>query len=238
MSNLLEQAVDAHGSLSNWNKLRSVQLTLSITGSIWFLKGKGDVLKDVTMAAETQRERLVTTFHKLNRRSIYEPNRIAIETLAGEFVESRDNPRAYFHNHNNETRWDDIDVAYFSSQALWTYLTIPFLYTYKGFATQEISPIHEEGEVWRRLWATFPEGVSSHTRDQVSCFGPDGLLRRHDYTVDLLGGARQLNFASRYRETAGIIVPTKRRVYSYEGDHKLVPTPPLIAIDITEVIAS
>jgi hypothetical protein len=44
-----------------------------------------------------------------------------------------------------------------------------------------------------------PEGdlsrnVKSHTREQISCLGPDGLLRRHDYTVDILGGATGLNY--------------------------------------------
>ena len=63
---------------------------------------------------------------------------------------------------------------------------------------------------------TFPEKVKSHTRQQISCFGPDGLLRRHDYTVDTLGGATGLNYASDYRDVDGIIVPTKLRVYAYE----------------------
>jgi hypothetical protein len=72
---------------------------------------------------------------------------------------------------------------------LWTYLNTPFLYTHDGFTTEEISPIQVEGEIWRRLKVTFPDHVKSHTKVQISCFGPDGLLRRHDYTVDILGGA-------------------------------------------------
>jgi len=39
-----------------------------------------------------------------------------------------------------ETPWDDTDVAYFSSEALWTYLTVPFLYTYPGVVTEELIP--------------------------------------------------------------------------------------------------
>jgi hypothetical protein len=62
---------------------------------------------------------------------------------------------------------------------------------------------------------TFPDTVKSHTRKRISCFGPDDLLRRHDYTVDILGGATGLNYASDYRDVDGIIiVPTKRRVYA------------------------
>ena len=72
-------------------------------------------------------------------------------------------------------------------------------------------PIQVSGETWRRLKVTFPEHIKSHTREQISCFGPDGLLRRQDYTVDILGGAPGLNYATDYREVDGIVIPTTRR---------------------------
>jgi hypothetical protein len=55
---------------------------------------------------------------------------------------------------------------------------------------------------------TFPDHIKTHTREQISCFGPDGLLRRQDYTVDILGGAPGLNYATDYRDVDGIIIPT------------------------------
>jgi hypothetical protein len=80
-----------------------------------------------------------------------------------------------------------------------------------------------------------PRQCEEHTKEQISCFGPDGLLRRHDYTVDILGGATGLNYASNYRDVDGIMVPTKRRVYAYEGDYQLVKEPLLVAIDMAEI---
>ncbi|MGA9967627.1 MAG: hypothetical protein WBQ10_20685 [Terriglobales bacterium] len=115
------------------------------------------------------------------------------------------------------------------------YLNTPFLYAHEGFITEEIPSIQIAGETWRRLKVTFPDNVKSHTREQISCFGPDGLLRRHDYTVDILGGATGLNYASDYRDVDGIIVPTKRRVYAYEGNYQLVKEPLLVAIDMAEI---
>jgi hypothetical protein len=70
-------------------------------------------------------------------------------------------------------------------------------------------PIEVDGETWRRLKVTFPDHIKSHTRQQISCFGPDGLLRRHDFTIDILGGA--------------------------QGDYQLVPEPLLVAIDMGEI---
>lgn len=91
---------------------------------------------------------------------------------------------------------------------MWTYLTIPFLYTYPGFVTEELPPWREDGETWRPLKATFPDSVASHSREQVSYFGEDGLLRRHEYTVDVMGGAGGVNYALDYRDVDGILVPT------------------------------
>ena len=187
----------------------------------------GATLKNVVMTANTRDERL-TDFPGQDKRAVFEPNRIVIETMSGTLIEARDNPEASFEGQQRETPWDDIHVAYFVGEALWTYLNTPFLYTHDGFITEEIPSIQVEGEIWRRLKVTFPDNVKSHSEEQISCFGPDGLLRRHDYTVDILGGATGLNYASDYRDVDGIIVPTKRRMYAYEGDYQLVKEPLLV----------
>jgi len=35
---------------------------------------------------------------------------------------------------------------------------------------------------------TFPDHIKSHTREQISRFGPVGLLRRRDFTIGIFGG--------------------------------------------------
>ena len=236
MTGLLNLAVKAHGGLERWNKVKSVKVAASITGAIWFVKSKGDALKDVVMTIDTGRERVTMDFPGQDKRSIFEPSRVVMQKKDGSLIDARDNPEQSFEGHQLSTPWDDIHVAYFSGEALWTYLNTPFLYTQEGFATEEIPSIHVDGETWRRLKVTFPDDVKSHTREQISCFGPDGLLRRHDYTVDILGGATGLNYASEYRNVDGIIVPTKRRVYAYEGNYQLVKEPLLVTIDMGEII--
>jgi hypothetical protein len=235
MNELLTLAVAAHGGLARWNKVKAVKVEASITGGIWWVKGKGDFLKTVTVTAETASERVTLDLPEKNKRATFEPARIVLETTSGTPIEIRDNPEKSFEGQQRDTPWDDVQVAYFAGEALWTYLNTPFLYTHEGFATEEVAPIRVENETWRRLKVTFPDAVKSHTREQISCFGPDGLLRRHDYTVDILGGATGLNYASDYRDVDGIIVPTKRRVYAYEGDYVLVKEPLLVAIDMGAV---
>src|SRR3984885_3830332 len=237
-SDLLNLGVKAHGGLDRWNKVKAIKVAASITGAIWFVKGKGDYLKNVVLTAETRNERLTVDFPGQDKRARFEPSRIVMETVDGTLIEARNNPERSFEGQQRETPWDDIHVAYFVGEALWTYLNTPFLYTRAGFTTEEISSIQVEGETWRRLKVTFPDDVKSHTKVQISCFGPDGLLRRHDYTGDILGGATGLNYASDYRDVDGIIVPTKRRIYAYEGDYQLVKEPLLVSIDMGEIALS
>jgi hypothetical protein len=236
MNELLQLAVSAHGGLERWNKVKAIKVVASITGGIRWVKGKGDFLKSVVLTADTQKERLTVDFPGQDKRTIFAPDRIMIEKVDGTLIEARDNPIKSFEGQQRETPWDDFHVIYFVGEALWTYLNIPFLYTQEGFSSEEIPSIQVEGETWRRLKVTFPDKVKSHTREQISCFGPDGLLRRHDYTVDILGGATGLNYASEYRNVGGIIIPTKRRVYAYEGNYQLVKEPLLVAIDMGEIV--
>jgi hypothetical protein len=53
----------------------------------------------------------------------------------------------------------------------------------------------------------FLEDIARHTREQVSYFGPNGLLRRHDYAVDVLGSAKGAPYISDNREHGSTMVP-------------------------------
>jgi hypothetical protein len=238
MNDLLQKAVDAHGGLKRWDKISTITVAASLTGAIWFVKSQGDYLKDVVMTIDTTKEKLITNFPGQDKRFLFEPQHVKMERRDGTPLMKRENPEESFIGQARETPWDDLHVAYFQGEALWTYLNTPFLYTKPGFVTEEIASIEVDGEKWRRLKITFPDNIKSHTREQISCFGPDGLLRRHDYTVDILGGATGLNYASEYRNVDGIIIPTKRRIYAYEGDYQLVPEPLLVKIDMGEITLS
>jgi hypothetical protein len=185
MNDLLAFAIDAHGGLALWRQIRSIRVAASITGAIWFVKGQGDALKDVVLTVDTSTQRLTVDFPGQDKRAIFEPQRIVIQHMDGTPITARDNPEQSFIGQQRETPWDDIHVIYFVGEALWTYLNVPFLYAQEGLVTAEIAPVDIDGEACRRLQVTFPDYIKSHTRNQISCFGPDGLLRRHDYTVDI-----------------------------------------------------
>src|SRR5471032_318043 len=239
MNGLLALALEAHGGLSRWNEFKTLRAELSVDGAIWHAKQQAGLLADKVFEIETHVERLtITPFTAPDRRSVFMPDRLVLEMMDSTVVESRDDPEASFAGQTLETPWDKFHVAYFASEALWTYLTSPFLYTYPGFESEEIEPWHENDEVWRRLKVTFPDYIASHTRTQVTHFGADGLMRRHDYTVDILGGATGANYTTGYQEFQGIVMPTTRRIYAYDANGRKVSEPLLVSLDFGNLVFS
>lgn len=231
MNDLLDSAVAAHGGLDRWNQVTSVAFDASITGAFWQFKGQGDALRDVHLEVNTRRQLVTIEFAGQDKRSVFEPHRVAVQHGDGSLIEAREDPERSFDGHQFETTWDDIHLAYFVGEAQWTYVNMPFLATRPGFVTEEIAPIEAGGETWRRLEVTFPEHIKTHSRQQTFCFGPDGLLRRHNFAIDLLGGAPSQLEATGYRDVDGIIIPATRRAYDQlSPDHPL-----MVAIDMSNV---
>jgi hypothetical protein len=96
MGGLLNLAAKAHGGLDRWNKVKAIKVAASITGAIWYVKGKPDFLKNVILTAETPNQRLSVDFPGQNKRAIFELDRIVIETVDGTPIEARDDPEASF----------------------------------------------------------------------------------------------------------------------------------------------
>ena len=167
MNDLLQKAVDAHGGIKRWNEVSTITVAASLTGTIWFVKSQGDYLKDVVVTVDTKREHMITDFPGQDKRFLFEPERLVMVKRDGTVLQARDHPEQSFEGQLLQTPWDDLHVAYFQGEALWTYLNTPFLYTQDGFVTQEISSIDVDGESWRRLKITFPDHIKSHTREQI-----------------------------------------------------------------------
>jgi hypothetical protein len=60
MNSLLKFAIEANGGLDRWNQLSSLTANMSVTGALWPIKGKLDVLKDVRIELTLHLQRLVT----------------------------------------------------------------------------------------------------------------------------------------------------------------------------------
>ncbi len=236
MEDLLNIVLKAHGGLKRWSQISSIEAEIALDGALWHFKGQPELFRKIQVELSTREQRLVIkNVGGSEHRSIFMPEQVRIEADDGSVLHAFDRLRREFASHTQETQWKEEHAIYFNSYALWNYLNAPFFYTWPGFVTEEIAPRVENGETWRGLKITFPEGFAAHCRQQTSWYGPDGLLRRHDYEVDILGGATGANYALAYREVDGIMVPTQRRVYPLSGDGQKVPEPLLVSIDINAI---
>jgi hypothetical protein len=134
-----------------------------------------------------------------------------------------------------QTPWDELDRAYFNGEALWTYLTTPFLLAGDGVEVEEVEPWAQDGETWRVLQARFPGSVETHNRVQDFFFGDDLMLRRHDYHVNIAGGFPAAQLITQPVSVDGMSVPTVRRAHTRGPDRQPISEMLMISMDISEV---
>ncbi|MEU1618337.1 hypothetical protein ABZ479_13700 [Streptomyces sp. NPDC005722] len=236
MDELLGAAVEAHGGSARWSALTRVRATLVSGGLLFAAKGlsQDPEPREMTVLLHEQRAS-VAPFGAPDRKTDFTPRRVSIETLDGRTVAVRDDPRSSFAGHTLDTPWDPLDRAYFNGYAMWTYLTTPFLLTMPGFTVSGIEPWREGDELWRGLRAAFPPWIAGHSTHQDFYFGPDHLLRRHDYHVDVAGGFATAQYVYDTVEADGIVVPTRRRAYRRDAGGHPLRDEVMVAIDLGDI---
>lgn len=237
MNPLLAQSIEAHGGMARWTSFSTLRAHLSQGGLLWPLKGKAGMLDEVDI--EIQLHRPWTSHHPFGhaqRRSAVTPERAAIEQLDGTLVEQLPGPRASFAGHQLDTPWSDAQLAYFVGYAIWNYFTMPFTLAMPGFDVAELAPWQEDGQTLRRLQVSFPPALATHSPRQTFYFSEDGLLRRHDYEVDISGGAPAVHYLSGHQTVQGITVATRHRIYVRDADGGHQPEPLVVSIDASAIV--
>lgn len=235
MTDLQQQVIEAHGGLERFRRFSFLTARLHQFGILWDLKGKPDTLTHAHVRVNLRKEEVSHwPFHPTQNRSRFTPDEVTIETREGELVEKLSRPRASFDGFAMETHWSDPQLAYFAGYTMWTYLTSPFILAQPGVVAEEIAPWSEHGETWRRLRTTFPATIATHSREQTFYIGPDGLIRRHDYEVEIQGN----NTAARYLlepvTVEGITLPSKFRVYPRDPDNRPAAEPLIVGVDLSD----
>jgi hypothetical protein len=235
MNDLLANILDAHGGIARWNRYEKMVATIVSGGGFFPLKGVPQDSSPRQMTVWLRKERSsVFPYGASDQRSMFTPERIAIEKLDGTIVAERRAPKDSFAGHQMSTPWDQLHRAYFNGEALWTYLTTPFLLAMDGVQVEETDLWREGTETWRVLRAYFPASIETHSLIQDFFFGEDLMLRRHDYQVNIAGGFAASQLTSDYVTANGIRLPTKRRAYTRGPDRRPILDMLMVSIDISE----
>lgn len=236
MNTLLGRVLEAHGGIGRWEHYTEVEASIVSGGGLFALKGLPQDSEPRRMTVWLHEQRAsVLPFGAPDQRTMFTADRIAIEKLDGALVAERYAPRDSFAGHQINTPWDPLHRAYFNGEALWTYLTTPFVLAMDGVRVEETEPWNEGAETWRVLRAYFPGSLETHCLVQDFFFGEDFLLRRHDYTVTIAGGFAAAQLTSNHTEANGIRLPTKRRAYARAPDRRPIRDLLLVSIDIGDV---
>src|SRR4029077_13559152 len=172
MNELLAKIIDAHGGMERWNGHEKVDATIVSGGGLFPRKGVPQDSNPRRMTVWLHEERSsVLPYGALDQRTMFTPDRIAVEKLDGTVVAERRVPKDSFAGHQMNTPWDALHRAYFNGEALWTYLVTPFLLAMDGVAVEEIEPWREGAETWRGLRAYFPGSIETHSQVQDFFFG-------------------------------------------------------------------
>jgi hypothetical protein len=246
MNALLASILDAHGGLDRWHGYERVDATIVSGGGLFPLKGVPQDANPRRMTVWLHEERAsVAPYGAPDQRTLFTPERVAIEQLDGTLVAERKAPRDSFAGHQMHTPWDPLQRAYFNGEALWTYLTTPFLLAMDGVQVEETEAWREGAETWREgaetwrvLRAYFPGSIETHSLVQDFFFGEDLMLRRHDYRVNIAGGFPAAQLTSEYVVAGDMRLPTKRRAYTRGPDRRPITEMLMVSIDLSDVTFS
>jgi hypothetical protein len=213
-TDLLTRVLDAHGGVGRWRKFTRIEATNVSGGLLFEMKGMPQDPTPRQMTAMLQREwSSVRPFGGDDQKTDFTPDRVAIGKLDGTIVAERLQPRESFAGHTLSTPWDPLQRAYFNGCALWNYLASPFLLALHKISARELEPLEDNGVELTGFQVQFGADFASHSTLQEFYFGPDLLLARHDYRVDVAGGFPAIQYVSELVEIDGIRAPTKRRAY-------------------------
>jgi len=226
---LIDDAIEASGGMSRWNRLQRFTLHLSIKGTL-FSRVRARQFKDLIAEGSTRTQSVrFTGLTRGERSGIYQPDSVTIENLDGQILRTWLNPSLQFLDHGNDLLADDLHVIFFCGFSIWNYLTTPFLLARPEVAVEELSPWNENGQTWRRLRAVFPPEIVTSSPEQIFYFDENSLQRRADY--ELLG-TRVAHYSWAHQVFSDVVVPTLRRSLALRPDGTGAPKPILLDVEV------
>lgn len=236
MNTLAQKIIDAHGGLDTWQNFTSLTAHLKQGGALWHLKGHGGKLDETNVTVGLGDE--WASHHPFGadgQITLFRPSKVEIKDSADRIVEELDAPRDSFAGHTLDTPWTEPQLAYFAGIAMWTYLNIPFLLAAPGVVSEQLADWNENGETWQRLKVTFPPEIATHSTVQTLYVDADGLLKRHDYDVEIAGNTPGAHYISDYTTVSGLKFPTKRRIFPRQPDGTSLAEPLVVSIDLSDI---
>ena len=133
--------LDAHGGMSYWQSLSTVDLNVSIRGFLFTAK-RIPVLRNAAISVNVRKPEVALEISRSQVRSRCSTAPTASRSGISPETSFPPGPiRAKFGQWRRSLYWDALDFTYFCGYAMWNYLTLPFLLTHPGSGlTRSASP--------------------------------------------------------------------------------------------------
>jgi hypothetical protein len=237
---LLAEALEAHGGAERWRTAKTITADARSGGLLIRTRVPGTRFADYRVTVSVGDELTIfDPFPEPGRRGVFDHGAVRIESAGGEVVSERTAPRPEFSGRaglRRNFRWDALDSVYFAGYAMWNYLNTPYLLARADVEARTGDVWSQEGEHWRRLEVTFPDGFDTHSREQTFYFDERGMLRRHDYVADVVGRwTHAAHHCADHVEAGGLVFPTRRWVRPIGPGNRSLPFPTMVWIELDDI---
>ena len=219
---MLERACERHGGWQTWQRSWRVSLHIeSFASPLLRLKGLGRTFSAPGGRVEIFPHEQKTVFHDYpdkNHVGIFERGAVRLDATSDRHVVAESTRhRDTFQQRGIRDRWSALDAVYFFGYALWHYHSLPFTLGPARLVSHRQT--RERGAAGCDvLGLELPADVPTHSRRQVFYFDPSGLLVRHDYVAEPIGGwTRGAHYWEDYRQASGVPIAMRRRVVARIG---------------------
>jgi len=238
INELVEKIIDAHGGMDTWNKIEEINVTARTGGILPLSKLKYSALSKINFTVYPKKIQTVfNDFPEIGSKGVFDNGSVYIENGKGEIEDEREDPRSYFNRISKKLYWDFLDTIYFTGYAGWNYLCTPFIFNTYNFEFSGVDGIEDNGEKLEGLKVVYPDEIHTHSKEQTFYFDSFGLLRRLDYTADVIGSwAHAAHYCYDYVKHGGISFPLSRKVFMRKSDGSHVDFPIVFWIKILSIV--
>lgn len=224
---LVERAILRHGGTDLWHRLEAISLDPRfLRGPLPALKGHGRTF-GLPSSFEIRPHRKTVIFRNFpdgDHDGLYEDGTVSIvERITSETMIGSVDHRKTFRGRAKHRRWLPLDALYFFGYALVHYHSVPFVLGGAGFVGQRV--VRSRGETLSALEVEFPEGSHTHSRRETLFFADTGLIRRHDYTAEVVSSiAHGCHYSDDYEIFEGMAIAMRRTIVaSMLGRPTIIP---------------
>jgi hypothetical protein len=223
---VLRRACDRYGGTGTWRTLRTIRLVPErLTGLLPWIKGVGKTfpLPKAIEISPHERRTVFVGYPDDDQTGTFDNGAVRIERRDGrEIVEASDDHRKTFRGLAKHRRWGPLDALYFFGYALWHYHAVPF--TLGDARLVRCSTTGRPSDPRDVLDVELPADVPTHSRRQSYHFDATGLITRHDYHAEIVGGWARGAHLWKRQTMVGFPIALERHVVARLGSTPLPVT--------------